>query len=473
MYAANGIGCVLAYKRNWNDARDVFSQVRESTSEFYDVWLNIAHVCMEREQWMAAVQMYSSAMKKFRKENDSTLQHYLAKAYYRANMLNEAKEALECAMLDQLDNTQLKFNYAIVLKKSAKEVLRGHKMTSEQVTAAIDDLKFADKIFQYISKNDDRQSSHTGMRISRTICAEEAKNCKDLLTQAKHKLAAAQTQDEEERRLMEKQEKEKIALQNKMIEEARAKEEAEKQKLEDMKNLRLSFIEMTKDVLRLPEIVEEKRRGGGGRKRRNDDGDEFVNDSSDAGNYDGEEGGEDGERRERRKKDKAAKKASRKKRERRDSGGPDSNRRDEKKRKRKEERDRKLQEKLSAKQSAKIKSRAFLSSSESSDDDKPKPAADSSDDEVDPRPPVDEFDSPTRTDSDSDRETTTKKKKKKAVVDSDEGSVSGSGSGSDNDDKPIIGGSDDDDDDKPAGGNSRDSDGSDAPKKKVIESDSD
>lgn len=31
----------------------------------------------------------------------------------------------------------------------------------------------------------------------------------------------------------------------------------------------------------------------------------------------------------------------------------------------------------------------------------------------------------------------------------------------------------DDDDDKPAGGNSRDSDGSDAPKKKVIESDSD
>ena len=390
MHAANGIGCVLAYKKNWNDARDVFSQVRESTSEFYDVWLNIAHVCMEREQWMTAVQMYSSAMKKFRKENDPVLLHYLAKAYYRANMLVEAKEALEKAMFDQLDNTQLKFNYAIVLKKTAKDILRGHKITSAQVESAIYNLTFAEKIFQYISKNDDRQASHSGMRISRTVCSDEAKNCNDLLAQAQHKLASAQSQDEEERRLMEKQENEKLALKNKLLEEARAREEAEKKKKEDINNLRLSFIEMTKDVLKLPEIVEEKRRGGGGRKRRNDDGDEFVNDSSDAGNYDGEEVGEDGERRERRKKDKAAKKASRKRRERRDSDGSDSNRRDEKKRKRKEDRERKTQEKLSAKQSQKIKSREIGSSDDSSDDDKPKAAADSSDEE-DTRPPENEF----------------------------------------------------------------------------------
>ncbi|CAL2036808.1 unnamed protein product [Caenorhabditis brenneri] len=470
MYAANGIGCVLAYKRNWNDARDVFSQVRESTSEFYDVWLNIAHVCMEREQWMAAVQMYSSAMKKFKKEADSVLLHYLAKAYYRANMLNEAKEALEIAMLDHLDNIQLKFNYAIVLKKMAKEVLRGQKMTSKQVNCAIQDLTFAEKIFDYISKNDDRQSHHSGMRISRTICSEEAKNCKDLLTQANHKLTAAQSQDEEELRLVAKQEKEKAELKNRMIEEARAKEEAEKKKIEDAKNLRLTFIEMTKDVLKLPEIVEEKRRGGGGRKRRNDDGDEFVNDSSDAGNYDGDEIGEDGERRERRKKDKAPKKASRKKRERRDSDGSDSNRKEEKKRKRKEDKERKLAEKLSAKQSAKIKSRAFLSSSESSDDDKPKAAAASSEEEEDTRPPVDEFDSPTRTDSDADSDhETTRKKKKKTVVDSDEGSGSES-------DRPIIGGSDEEDEEKPrnGAGHSSDSDGSASPpKRKVADSDSD
>lgn len=390
MYAANGIGCVLAYKKNWSDARDVFSQVRESTSNFYDVWLNIAHVYMEREQWMAAVQMYSSAMQKFRKENDPTLLHYLAKAYYRAGMLKEAKESLEKAMLEQLDNTQLKFNYAIVMKKAAKEVMRGVKMTSQQVTAAIDDLTFAEKIFKYISKNDERQTS--GLRISRTLCSEEASSCKDLLTQAQHKLTAAQSQDEEEQRLIKKQEEELVALRNKMMEEARRKEEEKKEKEESMKNLRLSFIDMTKDILRLPEIQEEKRRGTGGRKRKNDDGDEFVNDSSDAGNWDGGDDGEGGENRERRKKDKAAKKASRKKRERRDSGGSDGDRKAEKKRRRQAEKERKQQEKLSAKQSSKIKSRAFLSSSESSDDDKPRAAPTaSSDDEENNRQAPDEF----------------------------------------------------------------------------------
>ncbi|CAI2348402.1 unnamed protein product [Caenorhabditis sp. 36 PRJEB53466] len=441
MYAANGIGCVLAYKRNWADAHDVFSQVRESTSDFYDVWVNIAHVCMEREQWMKAVQWYSSAMKRFRKDGDPGLLHYIAKAYYRAGMLKEAKEALEKAMLEQLDNTQIKFNYAIVMKKKAKEILRGQKMSSSEVNLAIADLTFSERIFNYIAQTDDRHSHSSGLRISRTICSEESRNCKDLLTQAKHKLELAETQDEEERRLQKKQENELMELKNKMMEEARAREEAEKEKVEKNKTLRMTFIDMTKDILKLPEIVEEKRRGGGGRKRKNDDGDEFVNDSSDAGNWEGE-GGEDGENRERRKKDKAAKKASRKKRERRDSGGSDSNRRSEKKRKRLEEKERKQQEKLSAKQSSKIKSRAFLSSSESSDDDKPKPAAtDSSDEEEETRPPVDEFDSPIRSDSDaSDHEVTTKKKKKKTVVDSDDGSES------DGSAKPIIGGSDDDDD---------------------------
>lgn len=468
MYAANGIGCVLAYKRNWNDARDVFSQVRESTCEFYDVWLNIAHVCMEREQWMAAVQIYSSAMNKFKKENDSNLLHYLAKAYYRANMFTEARKTLELAMIQELDNTQMKFNYGIILKKVAKESLRGTKLSFKQVNNAILDLTLAASVFNHIANNDDRQSHHTGMRISRTICAEEARNCKDLSTQANQKVAAAQLQDAEEVRLLEKQEREKNELKLRMMEEARAREEAERKKQEDNKNLRLSFIEMTKDVLKLPEIVEEKKRGGGGRKRRNDDGDEFVNDSSDAGNYEGEEG-EDGERKERRKKDKAAKKASRKKRERRDSDGSDSNRREDKKRKRKEEKERKLAEKLSAKQSAKIKSRAFLSSSESSGDEKPKAAAASSDEEdEDLRPPADEFDSPANSDADSDQETTTRKKKKKTVVDDSDGSGSGS-------DRPVIGASSDEDE-KPAakGGNSSDSDGSTSPlRKTVVDSDSD
>ena len=57
IWAANGIGAVLAYKGYVPEARDVFAQVREATADFPDVWLNIAHIYVEQRQYVAAVQM--------------------------------------------------------------------------------------------------------------------------------------------------------------------------------------------------------------------------------------------------------------------------------------------------------------------------------------------------------------------------------------------------------------------------------
>lgn len=59
IWAANGIGCILAHKGCINEARDVFAQVREATAEFSDVWLNIAHVYVEQKQYVSAIQMVS------------------------------------------------------------------------------------------------------------------------------------------------------------------------------------------------------------------------------------------------------------------------------------------------------------------------------------------------------------------------------------------------------------------------------
>lgn len=57
IWAANGIGAVLAHKGAVNEARDIFAQVREATADFCDVWLNIAHVYVEQKQYVSAVQM--------------------------------------------------------------------------------------------------------------------------------------------------------------------------------------------------------------------------------------------------------------------------------------------------------------------------------------------------------------------------------------------------------------------------------
>ncbi|XP_056409677.1 RNA polymerase-associated protein CTR9 homolog [Hyla sarda] len=57
LYAANGIGAVLAHKGYVREARDVFAQVREATAEISDVWLNLAHIYVEQKQYISAVQM--------------------------------------------------------------------------------------------------------------------------------------------------------------------------------------------------------------------------------------------------------------------------------------------------------------------------------------------------------------------------------------------------------------------------------
>ncbi|CAJ0605736.1 unnamed protein product [Cylicocyclus nassatus] len=46
----------ISIERMWQDARDIFAQVREATSEFEDVWMNIAHVYIELGQYVPALQ---------------------------------------------------------------------------------------------------------------------------------------------------------------------------------------------------------------------------------------------------------------------------------------------------------------------------------------------------------------------------------------------------------------------------------
>lgn len=89
-----------------------------------------------------------------------------------------------------------------------------------------------------------------------------------------------------------------MALVRKRQEEEHLKQEEKLREIEELKQMRNHYLEKTKEILKMPQIVAEKRnRGGGGggrRKRGGGAGDEFVNDSSDLGEYDGmgEGGGE-------------------------------------------------------------------------------------------------------------------------------------------------------------------------------------
>ncbi|MCP9258140.1 RNA polymerase-associated protein CTR9-like protein [Dirofilaria immitis] len=285
------VRCILAQKGAIQEARDIFAQVREATADFSDVWINIAHVYMEQKQYVAAIQMYDNCIKKFNRYNDVSLLLYLARAHYKAGKFAECRYILEKAICEAPDNMMLKFNHAFVLQKLATQMLRDDKSSLEMVTGAVDDLRTAATIFEYISRNKDDTMSQARV-VSRTASANEARACYDLLTQAQTYLQRAKicAQDEEEQRQRQRQEEERQALKRQQEQEAKEREEKAKRELEVLKQMRQEYVEKTKEILRLPTIVEEKRIRSSGRRRKDREGDEFVNDDSDLGDWNAGEG---------------------------------------------------------------------------------------------------------------------------------------------------------------------------------------
>lgn len=122
IWAANGVGCVLAHKGMLNEARDIFAQVREATADFSDVWLNIAHILVEQKQYIRAIQMYENCAKKFYKHTHVDLLIYLIRALAKANRLAECKNMLLKLRHVAPEDTMCMYNLALVQQKLSKQV---------------------------------------------------------------------------------------------------------------------------------------------------------------------------------------------------------------------------------------------------------------------------------------------------------------------------------------------------------------
>ncbi|XP_032360926.1 RNA polymerase-associated protein CTR9 homolog [Etheostoma spectabile] len=372
LYAANGIGAVLAHKGFFREARDVFAQVREATADISDVWLNLAHIYVEQKQYISAVQMYENCLKKFYKYQNTEVLLYLARALFKCGKLHECKQMLLKARHVAPSDTVLMFNVALVLQRLATLVLKDEKSNLKAVLSAVKELELAHRYFSYLSKSGDK------MRFDLALAASEARQCSDLLSQAQYHVARARKQDEEEKELRAKQEQERDLLRQQMMkdkEDKRNKEVEEQKKLLEQRAL---YVEKTKNLLTFAEgskeMAKEKKKGGGRRKKG--DIDEFVNDDSDedlpmrkkkkrrGGSGSEQEEGEDGEKKSRKKRRKPAR------------GGDDSNdeeggSRPKKQRKPKERKkfEKPQPERLPPSLKGKIKSKAIISSSESSSDE--------------------------------------------------------------------------------------------------------
>ncbi|XP_065611386.1 RNA polymerase-associated protein CTR9 homolog isoform X2 [Cyrtonyx montezumae] len=385
LYAANGIGAVLAHKGYFREARDVFAQVREATADISDVWLNLAHIYVEQKQYISAVQMYENCLRKFYKHQNTEVLLYLARALFKCGKLQECKQTLLKARHVAPSDTVLMFNVALVLQRLATSVLKDEKSNLKEVLNAVKELELAHRYFSYLSKVGDK------MRFDLALAATEARQCSDLLSQAQYHVARARKQDEEERELRAKQEQEKELLRQKLLKEQEEKRLREKEEQKKLLEQRAQYVEKTKNILMFTGEVEgskeKKRGGGGGRRSKKGAGefDEFVNDDSDedlpmsrkkkkrkgsGSEQDGEE--EEGERK--KKKRRRPQKADEGSDDEENENGP----RPKKRRPPKAEKKKAPKpERLPPSMKGKIKSKAIISSSDdSSDEDKLKIADD-------------------------------------------------------------------------------------------------
>ncbi|XP_041132049.1 RNA polymerase-associated protein CTR9 homolog [Polyodon spathula] len=372
LYAANGIGAVLAHKGYYREARDVFAQVREATAEISDVWLNLAHIYVEQKQYISAVQMYENCLKKFYKHQNTEVLLYLSRALFKCGKLQECKHTLLKARHVAPNDTVLMFNVALVLQRLATLVLKDEKSNLKAVLCAVKELELAHRYFGYLSKAGDK------MRFDLVLASTEARQCSDLLSQAQYHVARARKQDEEEKELRSKQEQEREVLraqQFKQMEDKRNKEVEEQKKLLEQ---RAQYVEKTRNLLSFAnggkEIKEKKRGGGGGRRsKKASEFDEFVNDDSDedlpskkkkrrkGGSGSDQEEADDGE-----------KKPRKRRRPQKEEDGSDDEEGSSRSKKQRKPRERKRIEKpdrMPPSLKGKIKSKAIISSSESSDED--------------------------------------------------------------------------------------------------------
>ena len=161
-------------------------------ADFCDVWLNIAHIYVEQKQYISAIQMYENCLKKFFKHPNIEVLQYLARAYFKAGKLKDAKMTLLKARVRRVapHDTVILYNIALILQKLASQLLRDEKSTLTEVLQAVHELGIAHKYFQYLAVEGDKMKYDLGR------AAVEARQCQDLLSQAQYHVARAKAIDE-------------------------------------------------------------------------------------------------------------------------------------------------------------------------------------------------------------------------------------------------------------------------------------
>ncbi|OQV18381.1 RNA polymerase-associated protein CTR9-like protein [Hypsibius exemplaris] len=294
VYAVNGMGAVLAKTGQLEEAKEMFSVVRESTADILDLWLNIGHSYCDQRQYVAGIKMYENALKRFKEASlDPTIFLYLARAQYFHGDLKDARKTLQLARRLAPQNQALRYNLAVVMKRMALltfgDARNATIPTYAEVQGAVEDLKVAQKIFDFLSTEGDKAV------VDMVRADREKKKCADLILISASKLNDARDNDEKVQAKRQVNEEARRAYQELIMKEEMQAEEAKRKQQEELLRKRQEVLMKTNEVKEkiIREHAEEGNRPVQRKRTRKEAGlpDEFIDDQGNVIPGPGGEGG--------------------------------------------------------------------------------------------------------------------------------------------------------------------------------------
>jgi len=282
VYAANGIGCVLACKGHLQQAKEVFLNVREATGgdrEVVDAWLNLAHIYVSQEQYVDAITLYETCLSRFLGSNDTAALACLARAYFKAAKYPECKVVLQRSLHTDPRDDRVRFNLALAQQRHAMVELQRPGHSLQQVEAALKELDEARAMFMHL------KAPAAKVKYDPGRAAAEARRCDDLISQGKTLQTRAAEQQRQRDALASQQQASRQAILDRQRELELAREQAEAVE-EELRRQRLAMYDTKVKAMgaltpKVPEAKEPKARKGGGGGRRRKKGDEaFIDDGT-------------------------------------------------------------------------------------------------------------------------------------------------------------------------------------------------
>ena len=122
LYAANGLGVVCVAKGRLHEARQIFTQVRESSSDCAAASMNLAQVNAALGEHAQATALYDAIAKKASASSEMTAARLLlaARSHYYSGKVTECRSALLHALIANPSNHAAWHNMCLALLASAR-----------------------------------------------------------------------------------------------------------------------------------------------------------------------------------------------------------------------------------------------------------------------------------------------------------------------------------------------------------------